>query len=405
MVLQFKRSTAQNIKLYHLLTISTNLWFGASSWLYVWRRFMTFGQLGWVDGVGFAFSLLLDIPTGALADIIGKRLTLIISNILALIGILLIAFANNLTAIFIGNMITQLGWAMFSGSSDAILYDSLLVEKKEHMFDRILAKANQYMSYAASFGYFFGGILYTLHWRLPHIVWGFSYIPAIICSFLLFEPKIEHAHFSAREYIKKIRLGVQELLLPQLRKYILLVFVLLGVYFLYTWGFVRPAIATSFGFYSKEQSILLPIITLSCAFLIHYLPAIRSRISNFTGLTILALIMAFGFFLSAFPIGYWGIIPMFLIALAGKFASPWVSIVVNREISSQYRATTLSTISLLSKVPYVLVAVMIGEAAEKNLLSQFTLGLSGTILAVTVISAGILLLFRYRRRANASQLA
>lgn len=404
MSLQIKRSTTQNVKLYHLLVISTNLWFGASSWLYVWRRFMTFGQLGWVDGVGFAFSLLLDIPTGALADIIGKRLTLIISNILALIGILLIAFADNLAAIFIGNMITQLGWAMFSGSSDAILYDSLVVDKQEHMFDRVLAKANQYMSYAASFGYFFGGLLYAWHWRLPHIVWGLSYIPAILCSFLLVEPKVERSHFSAREYIKKIRLGVQELLLPQLRKYILLIFVLLGVYFLYTWGFVRPAIATSFGFYSKEQSIILPIITLSCAFLIQYLPAVRRRISNFTGLTILALIMAFGFFLSAFPIRYWGIIPMFLIALAGKFASPWVSIVVNREISSHYRATTLSTISLLSKVPYVLVAVLIGEAAEKNMLSEFTLGLAGTILVVTVISALILLFFRSRRNLSASRL-
>lgn len=404
MLFPFKRSTAQNVKLYHLLIISTNLWFGASSWLYVWRRFMTFGQLGWVDGVGFAFSLLLDIPTGALADIIGKRLTLIISNVLALIGILLIAFADNLAAIFIGNMITQLGWAMFSGSSDAILYDSLLADNREHLFDRILAKANQYMSYAASFGYFFGGMLYAWHWRLPHIIWGLSYVPAILCSYLLVEPHVERSHFSARAYLKKIRLGVQELLLPQLRKYILLVFVLLGVYFLYTWGFVRPAIATSFGFYSKEQSIILPIVTLSCAFLIQYLPAIRTRISNFTGLTILALIMAFGFFLSAFPIGYWGIIPMFLIALAGKFASPWVSIVVNREISSHYRATTLSTISLLSKVPYVLVAVLIGEAAENNMLSQFTLGLAGTILLVAVISALILLFFRLKKKLSANRL-
>lgn len=377
----------RNVKLYYWMTISTNLWFGASSWLYVWRRFMSFGQLGWVDGVGFGFSLLLDIPTGALADIFGKRITLILSNICAGIGITIIAFANSLPAIFIGNMILQLGWAMFSGASDAITYDSLLLEKKDHLFPSVLSKANQYMSYAASVGYFFGGLLYTIHWRLPHIVWAASYIPALIFSFLLTEPHVKTNHFSVKEYVKKIKLGIQELLLPQLRKYILLIFVLLGIYFLYTWGFVRPAIATYFGFYSKEQSIILPILTLSCAFLIQYLPAVRKRISNFKGLTILALIMAFGFFLSSFPIGYWGIIPMFLIAFAGKFASPWVSIIVNKEISSEYRATTLSTISLLSKIPYVLVAVLIGQAAEKNMLAQFNMGVAGMILFVLIISS------------------
>lgn len=387
MVLPFKRSTASNIKLYYLLTISTNLWFGASSWLYVWRRFMSFGQLGWVDGIGFGFSLLLDIPTGALADIFGKRITLILSNICAGIGITIIAFANSLPAIFIGNMILQLGWAMFSGASDAITYDSLLIEKKEHLFAAVLSKANQYMSYAASVGYFFGGLLYTMHWRLPHIMWALSYIPALIFSFLLTEPHVNTNRFSAKEYMQKINLGIKELLLPQLRKYILLIFVLLGIYFLYTWGFVRPAIATYFGFYSKEQSIILPILTLSCAFLIQYLPAVRKRISNFKGLTILALIMAFGFLLSAFPIGYWGIVPMFLIAFAGKFASPWVSIIVNKEISSEYRATTLSTISLLSKIPYVLVAVLIGQAAEKNMLPQFNMGIAGIILFVLIISS------------------
>jgi MFS family permease len=381
----------RNITLYYLLTISTNLWFGASSWLYVWRRFMTFGQLGWVDAIGFGVSLILDIPTGAFADIFGKRITLILSNIFAGIGILLIAFANNLTGIFIGNIILQVGWAMYSGASDALVYDSLLNMKKVDSFPAVLAKANQYMAYAAAFGYFIGGLLYTTYWRLPHIVWGLSYVPAIIFSFLLIEPKIHAEHFSVKEYLNKIHLGVKELLLPQLKRYLPLIFILLGVYFLYTWGFVRPAIATSFGFYSQEQSIILPILTLSTAYLVRYFPYINGRINGFVGLSILSLLLAVAFLLSAFHIGYWGIIPMFLIVLVGKFGGPWISTIVNKEISSQYRATTLSTVSLLSKLPYVLVAVLIGSALEKNMLAQFCLTVAGIILLVVVISGGLYL--------------
>ncbi len=381
----------RNITLFYLLTISTNLWFGASNWLYVWRRFMNFGQLGWVDAIGFGVSLLLDIPTGAFADIFGKRLTLILSNFFALVGILLIASSNSLMGIFIGNIITQIGWAMYSGASDALVYDSLLQMKKQELFSLVLSRAQQYMSYAAAFGYFVGGLLYTVQWRLPHIVWGLSYLPAIIFSFLLTEPKIKAEYFSVKEYMNKIHFGIKALLLPQLRKYILLMFILLGAYFLYTWGFVRPAIATSFGFYSQEQSIILPILMLSSAFLLQYLPLIQRKINGFMGLSILSFMLVIAFFLSGFPIGNWGVIPMFLIVIAGKFGGPWISIIVNKEISSKYRATTLSTISLLTKVPYVLIAVLIGSALEKNLLSLFCFILAGVILLITLISGGLYL--------------
>jgi MFS family permease len=388
----------RNIKLYYALTVSTNLWFVASNWLYVWRRFMTFGQLGWVDGIGFGFSLLLDIPTGALADMIGKRRTLIASNLFAGIGIMVMAFSNNLVHIFIGNMITQLGWAMYSGAADAMAYDSLVDLQKANTFSHVLAKANMYMSYAAAFGYFTGGFLYDINWRLPHIIWGLSYVPAVIFSFLIVEPHVDTEKFSVSGYFAKIRRGVQELLLPQLRKYLVLMFVLLGIYFLYTWGFVRPAIATSFGFYTKEQAIILPVLTLACAYLIRYLPAVRRRISGGVGLTILALIMGGAFFMSAFKIGYWGVVPMFLIALAGKFANPWISVVVNEEISSVYRATTLSTISLFSKIPYVFTAILIGDAFEKGKLAEFCMGLGGIIVFAVLISS--VLLFAHKKQTD-----
>jgi len=380
----------RNVMLFYILTASTNLWFAASNWLYVWRRFMSFGELGWVDGIGFGFSVLLEVPSGALADILGKRITLIMSNIAATCGILLIALGNTFWEIFIGNLIVQFGWALYSGASEAMAYDSLIDLRKEHLFSQVLAKSNLVMSYAAAFGYYVGGFLYDIHWRMPHIVWGLSYVPAIIASFLIIEPISDTEKFTMQGYWNKIVLGTKELFIPKLRKYLIIIFILLGVYFLYTWGFIRPAIATSFGFYSKEQSIILPVLTLACAYLIQFLPAIKRRLSTSAGLTILSTMLAFGFLLSALPIGYWGIVPMFLIALAGKFSGPWISILINEEISSAYRATTLSTVALFSKIPYVVGAVVIGSAFEDGYLMQFCLGMGLTILVVTAISYSVI---------------
>ena len=102
-----------------------------------------------------------------------------------------------------------------------------------------------------------------------------------------------------------------------------------------------------------------------------YIPFFKRKVSELSGLLIMALIMAFSFFAASFSIGYWGILIMIFIAFSGKLAYPWISIIVNKEIPSANRATTLSTISLITKIPYVLVAVVAGKAVEQGQLKAF----------------------------------
>ena len=63
---------------------------------------MTYGQLGWIDALGFGFALFLEIPSGAIADLLGKKKTIQVGLIAGTIGAFMISGANNLTTIFIG---------------------------------------------------------------------------------------------------------------------------------------------------------------------------------------------------------------------------------------------------------------------------------------------------------------
>ena len=86
MVNKILRSEKRNIYLFYLLSATMNFWFIASNWIYFWTKYMTFGQLGWVDAAGFGFAILLEIPSGAIADLFGKRKTILFGMIAPAIG-------------------------------------------------------------------------------------------------------------------------------------------------------------------------------------------------------------------------------------------------------------------------------------------------------------------------------
>lgn len=385
----------RNIPLFYLLTAVMNFWFIASNWIYFWTKYMTYGQLGWVDALGFGFALLLEIPSGAVADLIGKRKTILVGMTAGAIGVFTIAFSGSLTGIFVGWLITQICYAFYSGAAEALAYDSLVDEGRQGEFDRVISRSSEIESYVGALSALIGGLLFVYSARLPHLLWGSGFAIGVLLSYLLVEPKTDTAKFSLRKYFHQLFVGFRELTQRGLKRYIGFFFTLVGVYFLYSWGLVRPATATSFGFFAREQGFILPSLAVLGAIAVRYIPYLKSKVSDFKGLIILSLIMATGFIMAFFPIGYYGIISMILIALAGKLASPWISIIINKQVESKNRATTLSTMALMTKLPYVLIAVLAGKMLENGTLPVFNLGVGIIVLSVAVGSSAILLFRNY----------
>ncbi len=350
-----------------------SFWFIASNWIYFWTKYMSYGQLGWVDAIGFGFALLLEVPSGAIADLLGKRKTIFIGMVAGTVGIAIITFSGTLVGIFIGWLITQICYAFYSGAAEALVYDSLVDLGDKKSYDKVITKSSEIESWVGAITTFIGGLLYSVHFRLPHILWGLGFALGIIFSWLLIEPKVDTEKFSFRKYFQQLFVGIKELTQPGLKKYIGFFFILSGVYYLYSWGFIRPAIATSFGFYAKEQGIILPVLTVFGAIIVRVIPYLRTKLPDLSGLIILSVLMSLGFILASFSIGYWGIISMVLVVIAGKLGSPWISIIINKRIKSKYRATTLSTVALMTKIPYVLIAVAAGRMVENGTLTVFNL--------------------------------
>jgi hypothetical protein len=167
---------------------------------------------------------------------------------------------------------------------------------------------------------------------------------------------------------------------PALRTYRPLIFATVGIYFLFSFGLLQPSLAASFGFMANAQAAIFAGLWLIAALGVGFLPKLRQQFYDLPGLAVLGAVIGFGFLLAALPLKTFGILPLLLIIVGGELAIPWLSVAVNQYVDSQHRATTLSTIALLTKVPYVITGIATGLAVEHNLLP----------LVSFVIGAGVL---------------
>lgn len=64
---------ARNIALAYILTISRFSWFWLGIWVLYYLKFTNYTGIGLIEMVMIFTMLLLEIPTGAIADLLGKN--------------------------------------------------------------------------------------------------------------------------------------------------------------------------------------------------------------------------------------------------------------------------------------------------------------------------------------------
>jgi MFS family permease len=376
----------RNIGIYYILTCAQTASFVSANWIFFWLRLMTYGQLGLVDALGFAFGLLMEIPTGAIADMMSRRRTLMLAYAFAGAGYLVMAASDAAWVLILGFWLTQIGWAFYSGAAEALAFDSLKELGQEAQYPRVASTVNMLGIIAFIAALLIGGVMYNVDVRLPHYACGIALLIGMGAAFWLREPKVGAvATFSLRTYRKQLTQGFRQLVMPDLRQYVGLIFAALGGMFLFSFGLIQPAIATSFGFLADEQAVVYALLATIAALLMPLVPPLRKRFSDFTGLAVLTLLLAAGFAGAALPLGGWGVVALLCIRVGGEMSRTWVSIVLNERIPSETRATTLSTVALLSRIPYVLTALIAGVMVEAGTFAWFNLAVA---LVIGIIVAG-----------------
>ncbi|NJM38064.1 MAG: MFS transporter [Akkermansiaceae bacterium] len=127
---------------------------------------LTLDQFVLLNLIWAATIFLFEVPSGALADTIGRRKLLITASVLMIIEMLCLLFAPQnggaaLMALCVINRICSgLSEACASGADEAIAYDSLPENDRENAWDHLLATAMRWRSVGFVIAMILGGLLY-----------------------------------------------------------------------------------------------------------------------------------------------------------------------------------------------------------------------------------------------------
>jgi len=151
--------------------------------------------------------VVMEIPSGWMADIWGRKKTLILGAVLGSAGFLAYSFSYGFWAFAVAEIILGVGHSFVSGADSAMLFDSLKADNKTKEYTKQEGRITSVGNFAEAFAGILGGFLAAISLRTPFYFQFAVAAMAIPAALTLIEPKIhstEHVH-SIKKLVQNIR--------------------------------------------------------------------------------------------------------------------------------------------------------------------------------------------------------
>ncbi len=135
--------------------------------------------------------IFLEIPSGYLADTIGRKRTLVIGAFLGAFGYLIYSLSYSFSGFLLAMVVLGVGQSMISGSDSAMLYESLVAVNKVKDYSRYEGRIIALGSFLETAGAPLGGLLAAISLRYPFIAQAVVALVAIPAALTLVEPQCE----------------------------------------------------------------------------------------------------------------------------------------------------------------------------------------------------------------------
>lgn len=356
-----------------------NGWFILPNWVFYFAQFISIPKIGVIDGISKLIAVLLEVPSGAVSDLLGKKKTLILGNASFVLCCLILIFANSFTWLLIGNIVMFIGFAFVSGAKEAILFDSLKDIKKDDHYDEVLGKVNSIATFTTIASIFGGGLLFRFNPQYTFGAWLLFSLTAIgILSFMT-EPKSDTEEASYVEYFSKLKTGVQSIFTKPVFSFVLPVLFFSMLIKAYE-GVIRQNTGAYFGFSGETFGYVLALILIPTLLISYNYNKILSYFKDKIELFFAALYIV-GFLIVYITNNlYFGMVSFLSIYVAQEIAKPYVIGLINKQTESKHRATAISTVSLFSEFPYMIVVIFFGSLITVENIKYYYLLLLGSLL-------------------------
>lgn len=321
---------------------------------------------------------VFEIPSGYIADIFGRKQTIVFSTIFSFIGYLVFSFYGGFYAFAIAQVLVGIGGSLMSGSDSAIIYDTLLETKSKTSYTKIEGRNYAIGNFSEAAAGILGGFLAVGSLYLPIYVQTSILFFSIPIALTLVEPTMHEENKLDRSF-KAILEVVKFSLVDNTRlRWLIIYSSAMGVATLSMAWFAQP--------FFKEVGVPLVYFGILWAGL-NFSAGLTSfnahqfdrKENKYKMLIYLSLGMITSFILLGFNSSMFGLVFILFIYLLRGIVTPILRNAINENTTSNKRATVLSVRSFIIRISFAICAPILGYIAE-----NYSLANSFYVLALVV---------------------
>ncbi len=388
-----------NIKVYSLTSFFRSLIFTIAIIIAFLQLKLPVVYISIIYGFRYFVQMISELPTGAIADMFGKKVSLALGYLIVACAHLLLPFATSISAIFfIYGGVLAFGESFLSGADEALVYDSLKQDGRESEFRNQAARLQFIYQIGLVIGSFVGGFLYEWNVRFPFLLYAVFCFFSFVLSFLFKEPQVDSETFTISGYVRQMKLGAQEAFKNEHLRKISWFYILVGGI---TWActlYFNKFLLIELGFRDSQRGLIQGGLRLLNIFVLVKLLRNETFFTKRRSILFFPLIMMIGY-LPGLLLSGWSALPFIsIIMMAGTARFIIIGKLVNDEFSSKYRSTALSTLSLLIGLVYVGLTMISGPIIAYGGGNRMIYSLLGLLSFVLVLPLAISIVKDYQGR-------
>ena len=327
----------------------------------------------------------MELPSGWMADVWGRKKTLVLGSILGSAGILMYSFSYGFWAFAVAEIILGVGHSFISGADSALLYDSLKSDGKTEKYVKHEGRITSAGNFAEAIAGIAAGFLAAISLRTPFYFQFFVASIAIPASITLIEPKLNAAH--QFQSVKKMMQNIRDVFLTDtnLRISILLSAVTGTATLTFAW-LVQPyfkAIGLPVELFGVLWTALNLTVGVSSAFAFR----VEGFFSRKQEILFIVFSLTAGYLLSGIVIAREGLLFLFLFYAVRGLATPVFKNHINRYTQSDVRATMLSVRNFVIRISFAVIGPLLGWMTDNVSLNTAFLLAGGIYFVAALVVA------------------
>lgn len=315
------------------------------------------------------WNFLLEVPTGTVADFMGRKASLMFGCLSGGAAALLYVSKPDLYIFMLAEIVFAIAFTLHSGADEALAYDSLKAIGRENEAKQLLASLESYKLAGIIAGTTSGGFIAAkFGYSASMSLYSIPALLAFILACTLQEPSLEEKLPVRQGYLKILRGGIHHFLQHP-------VLVLLTAELVLTnalaWGLIwlfQPLLAES-GLPVAAYGIVHALTCVGQIVFLNHVDCLETWLGSKRSLLVAATLVSGASFILLGVVHQWTAVILLIIA-GFSFSLPRIpvfSAYMNYYIPSDKRATVLSLTSMCRTLAIVVINPVIGLLADWSL--------------------------------------